>query len=97
MCIPPSTNLFPIQYLDSPDRKSFLAEFGPGGKYENTVAIYRENESSEKIGTFDEELISGLPSSIKWIAHNGAGYDPVDVHACKSRGNCNAISSQSNA
>ena len=64
----------------------FLAEFGPGGKYEHTVGKYRENESSEKIGDFNKELIEGLPSSVKWIAHCGAGYDPVDVHACKARG-----------
>jgi hypothetical protein len=85
MCIPLSSDLSP-QYLVSPDRKTFLAEFGPGGKHENTVGIYRGNESSEKIGVFDKDLINGLPSSVKWIAHNGAGYDPVDVHACKSRG-----------
>jgi glyoxylate reductase len=29
---------------------------------------------------------------VKWIAHNGAGYDPVDVHACKARGNVATIS-----
>jgi hypothetical protein len=85
LCIPLSSDLSP-QYLVSPDRKTFLAEFGPGGKYENTVGIYRGNESSEKIGVFDKDLINALPSSLKWIAHNGAGYDPVDVHACKSRG-----------
>ncbi|KAF5320991.1 hypothetical protein D9619_001957 [Psilocybe cf. subviscida] len=79
-------NIADIVYVDSPDRKSFLAGFGPGGKYENTVGIYRENESRHKIGIFDKELIDGLPSSVKWIAHNGAGYDPVDVHACKARG-----------
>lgn len=27
-----------------------------------------------------------MPSSVKWIAHNGAGYDPVDVHACIAKG-----------
>ncbi|KAJ3514801.1 hypothetical protein NLJ89_g2157 [Agrocybe chaxingu] len=74
------------KYVDSPDRKSFLAGFGPGGKYEGAVGIYRENESAAKIGRFDKELIDGLPSSVKWIAHNGAGYDPVDVHACIARG-----------
>ena len=73
--------------MDSPDRKSFLAEFGPGRKYENTVAIYRENDSAKQLGVFDKELIDGLPSSVKWIAHNGAGYDPVDVHACIAKGN----------
>ncbi|PPQ83357.1 hypothetical protein CVT24_001912 [Panaeolus cyanescens] len=75
-----------IVWVDSPDRKSFLAEFGPGGKYENTVAIYRENDSAAKLGVFDKALIDGLPSTVRWIAHNGAGYDPVDVHACKARG-----------
>ncbi|KAF8161254.1 D-isomer specific 2-hydroxyacid dehydrogenase [Crassisporium funariophilum] len=75
-----------VIYVDSPDRKSFLADFGPGGKYENTVGIYRENDSAAKIGSFDKALIDGLPSSVRWIAHNGAGYDPVDVHACKARG-----------
>lgn len=74
------------QYVDSPDRKSFLADFGPGGKYENTVGIYRENQSAEKIGIFDKALIDGLPSSVRWIAHNGAGYDPVDVNACRAKG-----------
>jgi glyoxylate reductase len=65
---------------------SFLDDFGPGKKYENTVGIYRENESAAKIGIFDKALIDGLPSTVRWIAHNGAGYDPVDVHACMARG-----------
>jgi lactate dehydrogenase-like 2-hydroxyacid dehydrogenase len=63
-----------------------LAEFKPGGKYEGTIGIYRENESAKKLGVFDKELIDGLPSSVKWIAHNGAGYDPVDVRACIAKG-----------
>ena len=77
---------YPSQYVDSPDRKSFLADFGPGKKYENTVGIYRENDSAAKIGIFDKALIDGLPSTVRWIAHNGAGYDPVDVHACMAKG-----------
>ena len=74
------------QYVDSPDRKSFLADFGPGRKYENAVGIYRENESAAKIGVFDKALIDSLPPSVRWIAHNGAGYDPVDVYACMAKG-----------
>lgn len=50
------------------------------------MAIYRENDSASKIGTFDKALIDGLPSTVRWIAHNGAGYDPVDVYACKAKG-----------
>lgn len=72
--------------MDSTSRASFLAECRPGGKYDGIVGIYRENESASAIGTYDKEIIKGLPSSVKWIAHNGAGYDPVDVHACKARG-----------
>ena len=45
-----------------------------------------ENDSAKVLGVFDKELIEGLPASIKWIAHNGAGYDPVDVHACIAKG-----------
>jgi hypothetical protein len=72
--------------MDSPSRFEFLEGFRPGGKYSNVVGIYRENSSAEKIGAFNKELIYGLSPSVKWIAHNGAGYDPVDVHACISRG-----------
>lgn len=72
--------------MDSSNRADFLAGFRPGGIYADVVGIYRENGSAERIGVFDKELIDGLSSSVKWIAHNGAGYDPVDVHACIARG-----------
>ncbi|TFK44869.1 D-isomer specific 2-hydroxyacid dehydrogenase [Crucibulum laeve] len=75
-----------VVYVDADNRAEFLNGFKPGGKYEGAVGIYRENESANKIGIFDKELIDGLPSSVKWIAHNGAGYDPVDVHACVAKG-----------
>jgi glyoxylate reductase len=72
--------------MDSRSRSEFLEAFRPGGKYSNVVGIFRENSSAEKIGIFDKEIIYGLSPSVKWIAHNGAGYDPVDVYACMSRG-----------
>lgn len=72
--------------MTSKSRASFLADCKPGGKYDGIVGIYRENESAEAIGKYDMELVNGLPSSLKWIAHNGAGYDQVDVPACKARG-----------
>ena len=37
-------------------------------------------------GSFDAELVAKLPSSLKYICHNGAGYDNIDVAACSSRG-----------
>lgn len=36
-------------------------------------------------GTWDLELISALPKSLIFCAHNGAGYNQVDVHACSAR------------
>lgn len=37
-------------------------------------------------GPIDEELISHYPDSLKFISHNGAGYDQIDVVACAKRG-----------
>jgi glyoxylate reductase len=37
-------------------------------------------------GPFDNELVSLLPQSLKYICHNGAGYDNIDVNACTQRG-----------
>jgi glyoxylate reductase len=33
-------------------------------------------------GKIDGELLDALPRSLRFICHNGAGYDQVDVHAC---------------
>ncbi|KAF8141260.1 D-isomer specific 2-hydroxyacid dehydrogenase [Boletus edulis] len=71
---------------DAPTRAEFFSRFQPGGPYDGTVGIYRRNVSAARIGIFDRELVEGLPPSVKWIAHNGAGYDSVDVHACKEKG-----------
>ncbi|KAH7906803.1 D-isomer specific 2-hydroxyacid dehydrogenase [Hygrophoropsis aurantiaca] len=70
---------------DAPNRADFFERFKPSGPYEGTVGIYRRNISAARIGIFDKDLISGLPSSLKWIAHNGAGYDLIDVQACKEK------------
>lgn len=37
-------------------------------------------------GKFDAELIQRLPDSVKFICHNGAGYDQIDVDAASARG-----------
>ena len=74
------------QQMDSKSRAEFLEECKAGGKYAGTVGIYRHNESSKHIGVFDAELIKALPDSVGWIAHNGAGYDQIDVNACKEKG-----------
>ncbi|KIJ65892.1 hypothetical protein HYDPIDRAFT_87735 [Hydnomerulius pinastri MD-312] len=77
-----------VVQLASPDRLHFLASFAPGGPYEGTIGIYRRNISSTTIGKFDESLINALAdtTSVRWIAQNGAGYDQIDVEACKAKG-----------
>jgi lactate dehydrogenase-like 2-hydroxyacid dehydrogenase len=37
-------------------------------------------------GPFDAELLAALPASLRFICHNGAGYDNVDVGRCSARG-----------
>lgn len=72
--------------MDSPSREHFYQNLAEGGKYTNLIAIYRHNTSADRIGIFDAELVNKLPASLKWIAHNGAGYDQIDIGACKVRG-----------
>ena len=73
--------------MDSPDRADFLRNLKPGGKYAGIIGTYRHNISASAIGIFDLEIISALAETgVKWIAHNGAGYDQIDVSACISKG-----------
>lgn len=56
------------------------------GKYDQVVAIYRSNESTALTGPFNKELVQILPKCVKYICHNGAGYDNIEVGACSERG-----------
>ncbi|XBW37351.1 hypothetical protein QEN19_002931 [Hanseniaspora menglaensis] len=66
-------------------RAEFLKDLD-SGKYDGIVGITRTFPSVALTGRFDEELISHLPESIKFICHNGAGYDQVDAVAAAKRG-----------
>lgn len=73
--------------MDSPDRADFLKNLKAGGKYHGIVGIYRHNVSADYIGIFDREIVDALAETgVKWIAHNGAGYDQIDVLRCKEKG-----------
>lgn len=74
------------QRLGSTSRADFLANLQSGGKYAGIVGVYRHNTSADRIGLFDKEIIAALAPSVKWIAHNGAGYDQIDVLECKAKG-----------
>ncbi|KAI1479677.1 D-isomer specific 2-hydroxyacid dehydrogenase [Daldinia eschscholtzii] len=55
------------------------------GTYSAVRGCYRSNASTPITGPFDRELVESLPESWKFIAHNGAGYDNIDVAACSER------------
>ncbi|PNS18068.1 hypothetical protein CAC42_4027 [Sphaceloma murrayae] len=66
-------------------RQEFLSDL-KSSKYASVAVIYRSNDSTKVTGPFDSELISLLPSSVKFITHNGAGYDNIDIPACTEKG-----------
>ncbi|KAF8908015.1 2-hydroxyacid dehydrogenase [Mucidula mucida] len=75
-----------VIFFSSPDRATFFKDLGPNGKYSDIVGLFRDSSVIAKTGDFDKELIDALPSSLKWVASNGAGYDNVDVAYLKEKG-----------
>ncbi|KAH8817041.1 D-isomer specific 2-hydroxyacid dehydrogenase [Xylogone sp. PMI_703] len=66
-------------------RSEFIEEC-KSGKLDGVVVICdRAPSSFEVTGKYDEELIQALPKSVKFICHNGAGYDSIDVDLCTKR------------
>lgn len=49
------------------------------------MAAYRTFVSVDVTGMWDADLVAALPSSLLYCAHNGAGYDQIDVTACSAR------------
>jgi len=47
---------------------------------------YRTFASVSITGLIDTDLVAALPSSLKYLCHNGSGYDQVDVAACTAKG-----------
>lgn len=72
------------EYPDG-SREKFISKC-KSGEYDNVVGVYRSNASTSITGPFNKELIAALPENLKTIAHNGAGYDNVDISACTERG-----------
>ncbi|MCJ1274383.1 hypothetical protein MMC21_002179 [Puttea exsequens] len=71
--------------LNHGTRDHFLADCKTG-LYDGVYAISRTYDSTQITGRFDQTLIAALPSSLRFISHNGAGYDSIDAHACAARG-----------
>ncbi|WFD25823.1 glyoxylate reductase [Malassezia nana] len=70
-------------------RGELMTAFQPGGRYSGVRGIYRHFGGTRSIkvsGRFDEELVQSLPLSLKFIVHNGAGYDQLDIPCLSKRG-----------
>jgi glyoxylate reductase len=67
------------------NRAEFLAEC-KSGALDGVVVAYRTFDSIAVTGNVDAELLSALPPSLRFVCHNGAGYDSVDVAASTARG-----------
>ncbi|WVQ70476.1 uncharacterized protein L199_008703 [Kwoniella botswanensis] len=72
--------------MESQSRDELFKDFASGGRYSDIVGIYHEHLSDKRTGHPDEAFFNALPTSCKWFAHKGAGYDSVAVHAAKARG-----------
>ncbi|KAL0472609.1 glyoxylate reductase [Neurospora intermedia] len=79
------TSIADIIQPTSTDRPSFLSECRSGA-FSSCLLAYRTFDSTALTGPLDHELISALPSSIKYICHVGAGYDAISIPACTARG-----------
>ncbi|KAB5511688.1 D-isomer specific 2-hydroxyacid dehydrogenase [Coniochaeta sp. 2T2.1] len=73
-----------VELVTSKSRSEFFNDIQE--KYHDIVVIYRTSSSGVVAGKFDAEFIARLPTSLKFICHNGAGYDQIDVEACRVRG-----------
>ncbi|EKD16501.1 putative D-isomer specific 2-hydroxyacid dehydrogenase [Drepanopeziza brunnea f. sp. 'multigermtubi' MB_m1] len=73
------------EFSGSKTRADFVKEL-ESGRFNDVVALYRSNDSTKITGEFDQELVSKLPPSLKYICHNGAGYDNIDIDACTAKG-----------
>ena len=66
------------QRNEARDRAELMRAFQPGGPYAQVRGMYRHFGGARSIrisGRFDPELVAALPESLRFIVHNGAGYD----------------------
>ncbi|KAJ5682652.1 hypothetical protein N7462_005817 [Penicillium macrosclerotiorum] len=78
------SSILTLKEFPSGNRAEFIQNC-KAGQYDDVVAIYRSNTSNQFTGNFDAELLAALPQSVRYICHNGAGYDNIDVATCSQR------------
>lgn len=74
--------MLPSQQSSARSREDLISKFQSGGEYSDVVGIYRHFGGARSIkitGRFDSELVSKLPGTLRYIVHNGAGYDQLDI------------------
>jgi len=65
-------------------RAEFIEECR-SGDFDGATVAFRTFDSVSVTGKVDAELVGALPASLRFICHNGAGYDQIDVLACSAR------------
>ncbi|CUM66615.1 uncharacterized protein PRCAT00004286001 [Priceomyces carsonii] len=92
-------NIAEVILIDNYSREEFITDLH--GKYSNVVAIGRGYLTGHKVGLFDEELVSHFPKTLKYISHQGAGYDQCHIKPITDKGiqvsNCPNVISKSTA
>ncbi|KAL7410214.1 D-isomer specific 2-hydroxyacid dehydrogenase [Mrakia frigida] len=73
-----------ILWCESKTKDEFKADCKT--KYSKIVGVYEHEGMFATVGKPNAELINALPSTVQFWAHNGAGYDKLDVDACLARG-----------
>ncbi|KAK6335525.1 hypothetical protein TWF696_002298 [Orbilia brochopaga] len=68
----------------SKNREDFIEECRSGA-LEGVIVAYRTFDSFTITGRIDAELVAVLPKSLKFICHNGAGYDQLDIQPLTDR------------
>ncbi|KAL8804405.1 MAG: hypothetical protein Q9182_002600 [Xanthomendoza sp. 2 TL-2023] len=67
---------------ESTNPADFLSECRSGA-FDGTIAVYRTFQSVSITGRIEGEVVKALAAAgVRFIAHNGAGYDQIDVPAC---------------
>ncbi|KAM0458818.1 hypothetical protein ACHAPV_005807 [Trichoderma viride] len=66
---------------EATNRQDFIAEC-KSGALDGVSVAYRTFDSANVTGRIDSELLDALPKSLKFLCHNGAGYDQIDIPAC---------------
>ncbi|KAK6814694.1 D-Mandelate Dehydrogenase-like dehydrogenase [Aspergillus parasiticus SU-1] len=79
------SSILTLTEFPSGTREDFIRNC-KNGQYDDVLVIYRSNTSTKFTGPFDAELLAVLPRSLKYICHNGAGYDNIDVKGCTDKG-----------